>query len=145
MHKGNNLESVSEHKEKFFDEISNAKYNLHHKSMKVKDLIRLYEKNLLLFDTEYQRTENVWNLKKQRLLIDSILRSTDISAIFLRQIDKNDERQFECIDGQQRLRCMIDFLRNRFAMTPDVTPSWKIGTFTMNYQKKFKMISNLLR
>lgn len=108
--------------EKFFDEISKVKYNLAHKPMKVKDLIRLYDKKLLLFNTDYQRME-VWKLKKKRLLIDSILRKYDISMIFLRQIIKHDDLRYECIDGQQRLRCIIQFIRNQFDITPDVTPN----------------------
>ena len=58
------MDSVAELQEKFFDEINNLKYNLTHKAMKVKDLVRLYDKNLLLFNTEYQRME-VWSLKKK--------------------------------------------------------------------------------
>jgi 5-methylcytosine-specific restriction endonuclease McrA len=110
-----------EFQEKFFDEIDNLNYNLTHKEMKVKDLVRLHNKNLLLFNTEYQRME-VWSLKKKRLLIDSILRKYDISMIFLRQNVKHDDLRFECIDGQQRLRSIIQFIRNQFDLTPDVTP-----------------------
>ena len=63
----------TELQDKFFDEISNIKYNLIHIAMKVEDLVRLHDKGPLSFDTEHQLTE-VWNLNKKRLLIDSILR-----------------------------------------------------------------------
>lgn len=114
-------DSLVEPQERFFDEISNIKYSLTHKAMRIKELVRLYHNDQLAFDTEYQR-EEVWSLNKKRLLIDSILRKYDISMIFLRQIIDRGRLRYECIDGQQRLKCIFQFIYNQFAITPDVTP-----------------------
>ncbi len=42
--------------------------------------------------------------------------------IFLRQIIDRGRLRYECIDGQQRLKCIFQFIDNQFAITPDVTP-----------------------
>jgi hypothetical protein len=56
---------------------------------------------------EYQREPSVWNLDQKRRLIDSILRSFDIAAIYLYERVDNG---WECIDGRQRLNAIMSFL-----------------------------------
>ena len=107
--------------DQFFEEIGNIEHKLQHMLFKIRDLLGRYKENRLEFDTEYQRTE-VWTMKKKRLLIDSILRKYDISMIFLRQRICDDRLHYECIDGQQRLKCVFRFIDNQFDITPDVTP-----------------------
>jgi 5-methylcytosine-specific restriction endonuclease McrA len=107
--------------DKFFEDISHIGYYLKHNPMKIRELNQLYQKGQLVFDTEYQRTE-VWPRTKNRLLIDSIIRKYDISMIFLRQQINDGKLVYECIDGQQRLRCIFRYINNEFAIVPDVTP-----------------------
>jgi hypothetical protein len=61
--------------------------------------------------------------EKNRRLIDSIMRKYDISMIFLRQVIEDGRVLHECIDGQQRLRCIFRSLNNEFAIVPDETNS----------------------
>jgi len=56
---------------------------------------------------EYQREPTVWNLEQKQRLIDSILRSFDIAAIYL--YERPDDG-WECIDGRQRLNAIMSFL-----------------------------------
>lgn len=56
---------------------------------------------------EYQREPSVWDLKDKRRLIDSILRSYDISSIYLYQ---REEGRYECVDGRQRINAILSFL-----------------------------------
>lgn len=56
---------------------------------------------------EYQREPTVWNLDKKRSLIDSIFRGIDIGTIYL---FKNDEGNFDCIDGRQRIGTILSYL-----------------------------------
>jgi hypothetical protein len=111
----------TEAQDKFFDDINDIEYHLKHTPMKIRELNHYYEKGRLAFNTEYQRTE-VWPGKKKRLLIDSILRKYDISMIFLRQQIDDERVVYECIDGQQRLKCIFRFLSNEFAILPEDTP-----------------------
>ena len=86
--------------------------------MSVKSLYELYKSGKLIFNAEYQRSY-VWNLPKKQLLIDSILRGYDIGTIFLR-LEK--EGVYECLDGQQRLRSIFDFIENKYRLNPSYTP-----------------------
>jgi hypothetical protein len=56
---------------------------------------------------EYQREPSVWNLDQKQRLIDSILRSFDIAAIYLYE---RPDTGWECIDGRQRLNAIMSFL-----------------------------------
>lgn len=80
-------------------------------------LYDIHKEGRLIFNTEYQRSK-VWPPSKKYLLIDSMLRQYDISMIFLRQLENG---KFECLDGQQRLRTLFDFIDGRFPIIPGVT------------------------
>jgi hypothetical protein len=114
------ISSDIERKDKFFEEVENIEPNIVHKPYEIRDLHNLYCHKNLNLDTEYQRTE-VWSIKKKRRLIDSILRKYDISTIYLRQRINGAQIHFECVDGKQRLKCISDFIDNKFAITPDIT------------------------
>ena len=110
--------------EKFFKDMRRGtEYRLTHQRIGIRELDQFYRNDRLILRPEYQRTA-VWNIKKNRRLIDSILRKYDISTIFLREVieRKTGIQRFECIDGQQRLQCIFDFVDNKFDITPDTTP-----------------------
>lgn len=111
----------TEAQDKFFDDINDIGYHLKHTPMKIRDLDRYYRERQLVFDTEYQRTE-VWPRYKKRLLIDSIIRKYDISMIFLREQISDNRVVYQCIDRQQRLKCIFRFINDEFEIVPDVTP-----------------------
>ena len=67
---------------------------------------------------DFQRGE-VWSLPKQKLLIDSVLRSWYVPPIHLVRVD--DEQQV-VLDGQQRLRAIELFLRGRFPVDGETAP-----------------------
>lgn len=66
---------------------------------------------------KFQRN-NVWNDQARSYLIDSILRGLPIPPVFLRQIvDAKINKIFrEVIDGQQRLRTIIDYYNDVFSI-----------------------------
>ncbi|MBI2851144.1 MAG: DUF262 domain-containing protein [Chloroflexi bacterium] len=68
----------------------------------------------------YQRGP-VWSNSKKQLLMDSILRRYDIPKIYLRAVD-NPPYKYEVIDGQQRLRAIWEFCRDKFAIAKDCDP-----------------------
>jgi len=94
--------------------------------------------NLFLSPEEYQR-ESAWNLPQKQLLIDTVFRGMDIPKFYLWKIDENTlatgypegdtktlyreilERKrrenddpapyvFEVVDGQQRIRTLLEFM-----------------------------------
>ncbi len=80
----------------------------------IENLFKLWSEkpSKIRFNTEYQRSY-IWTPTKKQLLIDSILRDYDINKIFLRQLENG---MYECLDGQQRLRSIFDFLSGDFAL-----------------------------
>lgn len=77
----------------------------------ISDLVQWNEKKELELSPKYQRN-NVWNDNARSYLIDSIIRGLPIPPIFLRQqVDITTRRtNREVIDGQQRVRTIIDFV-----------------------------------
>src|SRR3979490_1353219 len=60
-------------------------------------------------DADYQR-EKVWSRTDQEKLLDSIVRDIDIPKLYLAEVHANEQFDFECIDGKQRLLTLSAFL-----------------------------------
>ncbi len=63
---------------------------------------------------QFQRTP-VWSEKKNKLLLDSILRCYDIPKIYLRKVEEG-EYEYEVVDGQQRLRAIWNFFKDKYEL-----------------------------
>lgn len=61
-------------------------------------------------DAEYQR-EKIWSRKNQEELLDSILQNIDIPKIYLAKLNDNDQFDYECIDGKQRMSTLLSFFK----------------------------------
>lgn len=66
---------------------------------------------------DYQRP-GVWTIKKDQLLIDTILRGYDIPKIYFTK-SKDSNYEYEVIDGQQRLKAIWGFYNNIFPLGSD--------------------------
>ena len=88
------------------------------KVIQVNDIVNWYEKGELDYSPKYQRN-SVWNTKAKSYLIDTIIRGLPIPPIFMRQkIDVNTRKTYrEIIDGQQRIRAIIDFVNDKYAIS----------------------------
>lgn len=82
----------------------------------INDFIQWYENNSLQLAPKYQRGA-VWTEIAKSYFIDSIMKDYPVPPIFLRQIiDVSTlSTNREVIDGQQRLRAILDFYNNKFA------------------------------
>lgn len=89
---------------------------------KVGDFISWLESDQLDLNPEFQR-RSVWRIGTKSYLVDTIIRGFPIPIIFIRErIDlKNFKPIREIIDGQQRLRTMIAYLRPE--LLSDFNPS----------------------
>ncbi len=67
---------------------------------------------------DFQRNE-VWPVKKQQRLIDTILRGWVIPPILL----VADGSRLQVLDGQQRLAAIRDFKLNRFSIDGEIAPA----------------------
>lgn len=61
-------------------------------------------------DADYQR-EKIWSRKNQEDLLDSIIQNIDIPKIYLAEIKNDEQFDFECIDGKQRMATLLSFYK----------------------------------
>jgi hypothetical protein len=61
-------------------------------------------------DADYQR-EKIWSRGNQEDLIDSIIKNIDIPKIYLARLEGNENFDFECIDGKQRMATLLNFYK----------------------------------
>jgi len=85
------------------------------KQYSINDFRAWYERKELILSPKFQR-RRVWSEKAKSYLIDTILRGLPIPPVFIREkIDIDTSKSIrEVIDGQQRLRAILDFLSDGF-------------------------------
>lgn len=81
----------------------------------VNDFLEWHGRKQLVLSPKFQR-RSVWKDVAKSFLIDSILRGKPLPKIFIRQITDIKTRTTirEVVDGQQRLRTIIDFINDGF-------------------------------
>lgn len=79
------------------------------KTIPVKEFIDDYIYRIDL-DADYQR-EKIWSREDQEKLIDSIIKNIDIPKLYLARVKDNDNFDYECIDGKQRMATLSAFLK----------------------------------
>lgn len=103
----------------------------------ISKLSQEYENKNLDLSPPYQRN-SIWSLKAQRELIDTITKGQPIPNFF---VYKNKNGKYEMVDGQQRSRSILSFLKG------DITNSDKktIDDFSNfnNYQLNITLITGL--
>src|SRR2546428_9558017 len=57
-------------------------------------------------DADYQR-EKIWSRDEQLKLMDSIIKNIDIPKMYLAKVAGNENFDFECIDGKQRMSTLL--------------------------------------
>jgi len=62
---------------------------------------------------DYQREEGVWSSEDKKHLIDTVLKDLDIPKIYLRKVG---DKEYEIVDGQQRIQTIWDFKDNKIAL-----------------------------
>jgi hypothetical protein len=79
------------------------------KPISVKEFIDDYIYRIDL-DADYQR-EKIWSREDQEKLIDSIHQNIDIPKIYLARVTGNENFDYECIDGKQRMATLLNFFK----------------------------------
>ncbi|SRR5579875_176434 len=59
-------------------------------------------------EADYQR-EKIWSREDQELLLDSIIKNIDIPKLYLAEVPNNENFDYECIDGKQRMTTILGF------------------------------------
>jgi hypothetical protein len=85
---------------------------------RISDFLEWHEQGQLKLNPDFQRGR-VWTTPARVYLIDTILRALPIPKVYLRTlVDLQTRTSFrEVVDGQQRLRAIIDFSDGKFTLT----------------------------
>lgn len=80
------------------------------------------EADTLSLSPKFQRRP-VWSTSAKSFLIDTLLKGLPIPPIYLRIAQNKDRTRTirEVIDGQQRLRAVLDYYRDVYALSPSVS------------------------
>ena len=82
----------------------------------ISTLVRRYKRGKIDLNPTFQRGP-VWSKGQKQSLVDTILRDMDIPKIYLREVSR-DGFEHEVVDGQQRLRAVIDFCNGKYKTEP---------------------------
>lgn len=74
--------------------------------MNLGDIIDMIQYNYIDFDTEYQRSQNLWNETQQSRLIESVLLGLRLPAFYFEEVSK---KEWRIIDGLQRCCAIRNF------------------------------------
>jgi len=74
-------------------------------------LPRLQKEQTRITFPEYQREKELWSQEAKIRLIDSIFKDIDIPKLYF---NLNDKKQYEVVDGQQRLWAIWEYLSNQY-------------------------------
>ena len=91
-----------------------------HEKFAVRVVVEQFERNLLVPNPEYQRGAT-WELSQKKSFIDSLFRKYPLPPIFLHEKRTPDLRgeessKFEIVDGQQRIRALVEFRQSHFEL-----------------------------
>jgi uncharacterized protein with ParB-like and HNH nuclease domain len=90
----------------------------HTRNISVRDFEQWSDRNELVLAPKFQR-RNVWKPKARSYLIDTIIRGKPIPKLYKRQDVEPRTRKTtrEIVDGQQRLRTVLSFLKDAFIIS----------------------------
>lgn len=83
----------------------------------IADIIQWYKKRELVINDSFQR-HSVWTPQAKTLLIDTILNELPLPKIYIRtKIDSKKQTTIkEIVDGQQRIRSIVEYANNEYAL-----------------------------
>lgn len=84
----------------------------------VRDFEEWADRQELVLAPKFQRRD-VWNPKAKSYLIDTIIRGKPIPKLYMRQtvVPKGRRTTREIVDGQQRLRAVLSFIKDGFKLS----------------------------
>lgn len=82
-------------------------------------LVRKIERGSIKLDPEYQRNHK-WDKTTSSKLIESLILNIPIPLVYISQDfdvdEESEEPLYSVIDGQQRLRAIFDYMKNKFSL-----------------------------
>jgi len=99
---------------------------------RISQFIRWKEKDQFVLQPKFQRRA-AWEPAARSYLIDTIVRQLPLPKVYLRKIvsPKTDLMAYEVVDGQQRLRAILDFYAGALTISKSHNPDFGGSTFEM--------------
>lgn len=116
-----------------------------YESLLISELFQDETNNNLNLNPWYQRRE-VWTDPQKSYLINTIFEQKPVPSIYVRHIiDVDAEKSMkEIVDGQQRVRAVLDYRRNKFAAKHPAYGNRKIFYSDLTPAQKAKFLSSKL-
>lgn len=114
-----------------------------YQQMVIQDVINLYKKDELNISPWYQR-RSVWITNQKSYLINTLFEQKPIPAIYVRHsLDLEKGKSIkEVVDGQQRVRCIIEYCDNNFtARHPNYPKKIKFSELNRKDKQQFLLTS----
>lgn len=88
----------------------------------ISDLVQWMKEKTLVLNPDFQR-RSIWPQPAKSYFINTLLEGLPIPNIYMRSVtDPTDMRTYrEIVDGQQRLRTILDFVENRIRLGPNAS------------------------
>jgi hypothetical protein len=102
----------------------------HRSNYKIADILRWEKEKELILQPKFQRRD-VWENDARSYLIDTIVRNLPMPKIYLRRNvnPKTNLMAYEVVDGQQRLKAIIDFYNGMLVLSKRHNPELGDSTF----------------
>ena len=95
--------------------MAQAKTDLSVRSESIQRLYNYFLHDRFQVNRRYQR-KLVWSVEEKERLIDSIVKDLPIPLFLVAEVGPEGEREFELIDGLQRMNAIFSFLENEFTL-----------------------------
>jgi hypothetical protein len=97
--------------------------NFDTRAYSVADFLEWHSNNLLVLSPDFQR-RTVWSEKAKSYLIDTIIRGRPIPKILISQRLEGSRSIRVVVDGQQRLRAILEFINGDFGISKAHNRDW---------------------
>lgn len=117
--------------------------NAHSANLNVSDYCAAFQRNEIVVNRDYQRSDRVWPDAAKSYLIESILLGFPIPKFYfnLKADLKNRRTVKEIVDGQQRTAAIVDFFNDRFPLSntlgTEEIRGMKYETLSEKWQNRF--------
>jgi hypothetical protein len=100
--------------------------------LRIAQFVRWNERDQLILQPKFQRRA-AWENAARSYLIDTIVRGLPMPKLYLRKVvsPKTQLTAFEVVDGQQRLRAILDFYNGELVLSARHNPELGDVTFSM--------------
>lgn len=100
-----------------------------------------YEKRNLRLTPKYQRNP-IWSIGQKCFLIDSLISQCPIPQVYINVITEgtgtNRKTVYDVVDGQQRLRAILEFMRDGYKLVSTTAKSYPVSdTYKPHIGKKY--------